>query len=139
MAVSINGLIDLFLKWVTDLVETLHQDKFRPWNLMGFDKDISSVNINEYFKRVELNKSYVEKSNKKIKTTEEREAVAQLQLEINAIYSIHKSFASRHKTRLQCYKDDLSHKKIRLPSAINVVGGNSQVFTDSLKSNDPTA
>jgi hypothetical protein len=71
----------------------------------------------ELFDRKESNENYVKLYNEP--KLENRKPLVYVQKDIDATYSLHKSFVVRHKTRLQIYRDDFANKAHRLPSSIN--------------------
>lgn len=130
MANLLVTYFDKFREWLTNIEASCTSATSRTWCMFGFDKAITFSELAKFFDRKDLNDQYIKKYvNKDIA---KQQAFSHIQLEINAIYGIHKSFASRHKTRLQCYKDDLSQKTFRTKQAINLVDGKMRAFKTKL-------
>lgn len=130
MARSITQLFTSFRDWFTSVENSDKTITPRKWCLLEFTEALTMENIRKFFDRKALNEEYVLKV--KNRSGANQKAYAHLQLEINAIYSTHKSFASRHKTRLQCYTDDLSQKAYRTKASLSFVEGKMRVFKTNL-------
>ena len=118
---KIEELIQKYQEHVTDLVEKRvnNDEKGYTWLYKGlqFAEKLGLEGFRTFFDRKELNQEY-----KKIFENEDaktKKASAWLQQEINLIYSFHKCFALRNRTRLQSYRDDLAQKGARNKASIN--------------------
>ncbi len=122
---TIKELILKFLSWTGTVVEYRRDGipNSRSWATKGleYEEDFTFEAMQKFFDRTKLNAEYV----KRRKETNPKAKVphAYLQTEINMIYSFHKSFASRQKSRLQYYRDDLAQKDYHTSSAINIALG----------------
>jgi len=121
MALSIDNVIDEFLSWYKDTFTTQsYGDGIRTWCTFGMAKPLSQQNIAEFFDRKALNDKYVKVVSTKNKPTE---PYAFIQAEIDFLYSLHKSFVTRHKSRLMFYRDDCAQKNYHNWNAINYAFG----------------
>lgn len=130
MAISISDLFTSFTSWLSSIQDSNITIAARKWCLMGFNQAINQENIRAFFDRSKLNEDYIKKYS--TRNLADQKAYSHIQLEINAIYSLHKSFASRHKTRLQYYTNDFSQKTTRTKAALNIVGGKITAFKTKL-------
>lgn len=80
---------------------------------LEYTEDLTTANILSFFDRKALNDEYKES----YKTGES--SYSHVQLEINHIYSFHKSFALRFKSRLGYYRDALSQKQVHARLSTN--------------------
>lgn len=118
---KIVELIQKFQKHLKDLVEkrTTNDENGYTWSYKGldYDKELTLKDFQDFFDRKELNNEY--KTRYEESQVNAKKASAWIQHEINLIYSFHKCFALRNRTRLQSYRDDLSQKGARNKAAIN--------------------
>ena len=88
------------------------------WCLLGCKDQLTRANIQTYFDRTEVNKECVARYNES--NLMKKKDHLTYSAEISYIYGFSKSFAARHRTRLQLYADDWSNKKVRTASAVNI-------------------
>lgn len=100
-------LISSFQSWA---MEAGTRRVLRPWCLLGFDGKLLSKEIASFFDRTELAKQYAARYNERDPL--KKRAHSYLQIEINLIYGFQKAFVTRHKTRMQIYRDDSSQKAV---------------------------
>jgi hypothetical protein len=111
--------VDTLMKALDKWWDTVAGSATNVWCLLGFDqKTITGENIRKYFDRKELNTEFVKRCHEPdlMKKNDHLTYGA----EINYIYGFSKSFAARHRTRLQMYADDWANKKVRTASATNL-------------------
>lgn len=80
--------------------------------------DLTPSGIAEHFDREDLNTQFEKQYNGSDIPT--KECHSYTQVEINLIAAAHRSFAARHKTRMQLYRDDCEVKRYHTTSAITV-------------------
>lgn len=90
----------------------------RKWCMLGLEKNPTLDSINEHFDREELNNKFKEQYNNT--DLPSKEAYAYTQTEVHMIAAAHRSFAARHKTRMQVYRDDCQVKNYHITSAITM-------------------
>lgn len=101
--------MDEYFKWMKKTYTfTSSTTPPREWCLLGLTEPLTQENIATYFDRQELNDQYVEEYNNI--DPETKKPHSYIQAEIDQIYSFQKSFVSRHKSRLQMYRDDCAQK-----------------------------
>jgi len=105
----------------------------RTWCSLGYSGDLKQADIAKYFDRSDLNNTYV----LRLKETDlrKKQPVLYIQAEINFIYGLHKSAITRHKTRLQAYRDDCAMKHYHTRSAIEM--GEGKFYSARDRAEDP--
>lgn len=110
----IKGLTSWFKQHIGELRKTTGELGYQfSGKLLGFNKDTTKTNINEFFNRKELVDEYKKRINNR--DLAKQKQTATIQNEINMIAGFHKCFAMRHHTRLNCYRDDTEQKRLRIP------------------------
>lgn len=119
----IQELIQKFQDWAKGKIVKLRvENKEQGYTFhakaIGFDKELTLGEFQNFFTRKKLNDEYM----KRFKNTDipSKQACAWYQTEINMFYSYHKCFAMRHRGRLEYYRSDLSQKGARAYSTINI-------------------
>lgn len=116
--------LDIFeklIKWARDTVARKrldNQESGYQWSVkdLEYSGDFTHQDLQEFFDREQQNSDY--------RTEYEKESVADKKAygfhktDAALIAGFHRSFASRHKTRLQAYRDDLSMKAKRVPGNV---------------------
>jgi hypothetical protein len=118
---KIEDLISLYQDHIKELVKNRveNNQKGYTWTYKGinYDKELELKEFQDFFDRKELNKEHNLRA--KETNTSLKKPSAWIQTEINLIYSFHKCFALRNRTRLQSYRDDLSQKGVRTRASLN--------------------
>lgn len=115
----IYDLVTSFTTWLEDTHKAVVSGAgTRSWCNLGFTEALSLEKMRRFFDRSELNKDY--EARRKPKAGEAKRPHAYVQAEVHLIYGFHKSFVHRHKTRLQCYKDDCLQKGFNVQSSVNI-------------------
>lgn len=120
---EIQQLIEKFQKWAKDEIvqkRTSNDEQGYEWiyKSLEYTDELELKKYQEFFDRKSKNEEYGR--NYTAESIKNKKPYSWLQNEINMIYSFHKCFAMRNKTRLQCYRDDLAQKGARTRSAINI-------------------
>ena len=110
---NLKSLIDSIIDWMIT-AGTVRSD--RPYCDLGFDKEFTREEIAKYFTTEEQEKQFI--LNYREMNPVAKKGYLYIQGEINVIYSFHKGFVSRYKSRLQCYRDDSAQKCIHTRRAI---------------------
>ena len=82
------------------------------------------------FDRKEANKTFVDIYESH--DPKKKKPLVTLHKDIDATYSLHKSFAARHKTRIQIYRDDLANKGQRIKSSVAFTEGLVDSLTNKI-------
>lgn len=88
----------------------------RPWCLFGLVAPINQKEVAKLFDRSEVGKEYKARYAETMPSKKKPHSF--LQLEAHLIYSAHKAFIARHKTRLQYYRDDAAQKAYHIRRAV---------------------
>lgn len=83
---------------------------------LEYTGDFSLENLQEFFDREQQNSDYKREYEKE--EVKDKKAYGFSKTDANLIAAFHRSFASRHKTRLQIYRDDMSMKGKRIPGNV---------------------
>ena len=94
---NLKSLIDSIIDWMIT-AGTVRSD--RPYCDLGFDKEFTREEIAKYFTTEEQEKQFI--LNYREMNPVAKKGYLYIQGEINVIYSFHKGFVSRYKSRLQC-------------------------------------
>lgn len=116
---DIKTIITEVKTWLTSTYTAMTSSVVqRKWCTLGMAKSTSAKNINDYFDRTAMNTLYKEQyKNDNFRT---KEAYAYTQVEVQLVAATHRSFANRHKTRIQIYRDDCAQKHYHVKSAITM-------------------
>lgn len=116
---DLRTLIDETKDWLKNAYTSLSTwSEVRKWCVLGLEKTPTDDSIEELFDRSDLNNTFKEQySNSDIPT---KEPYAYSQVEVHMLGSAHRSFAARHKTRMQLYRDDCQLKNYHVTSAITM-------------------
>jgi hypothetical protein len=114
---ELKDAMDAYFQWMKKAY-TSHSSGTPPreWCSMGLEGPITQANIADHFDRTELNEKYEEEYNNG--DPETKKPHSYIQAEIDQIYSFHKSFITRHKSRLQLYRDDCAQKNYHTWNAV---------------------
>ena len=119
---KIDELIKKYQEHAKELVENRVQNKEKgyTWVYKGinYEQELKLKEFQNFFERKGLNSEY--KTRYQEKSLPGKKASAWFQNEINLIYSFHKCFALRNRTRLQSYRDDLAQKGARVKASLNL-------------------
>jgi hypothetical protein len=110
---TVSEYIEKFEDWQQTVVDSLSKD--RKWCTLDVEK-LDKESVDTAFNTDEQEEAYL----KGIENGEKQEPYAFLQLDSDVIFSFHKCFTMRHKTRLQNYRDDLSNKDTRVKMALRL-------------------
>ena len=136
--------LDLLIGSISDWLSITYKansdfSEVRQWCDLGFDTHddedadaITPANIAKFFDRKDLNEDYKTRYNESSIPNKKQSAF--VQLEINLVTGFHKSYAARHRTRLQSYKDDCVQKRYHTASAITM--GYEKFLASSEKAED---
>lgn len=100
----------------------------RPWCTFGLDGAPTQEAVAKLFNRDDLVKKYKDRYNDR--DPQSKQPHSYLQVEIGLLYGMHKAFVSRHKTRLQCYRDDSSQKAYHTRRAVTKAWKKFEVSRD---------
>jgi|GEM_PF-6748402 len=129
---KIEELIQKYQEHIKDLVEkrVKNDEKGYTWLYKGlqFAEKLGLEGFRTFFDRKDLNNEYKKRFEQK--EPKGKKAHAWFQQEINLIYSFHKCFALRNRTRLQSYRDDLAQKGARNKASINNAIGKFLAYKD---------
>lgn len=139
---KIEELFKKYLAWFmkeSDSIEQLrlkNDEKGRKWcyKPLEYDKDLTLEEYQTFFDRKKQNDEYAERF--KEDDIPAKKAFAFYQTEINLIYSFHKCFAMRNMSRLQYYRNDLSQKGVRVPSAVRNAMGKYKLMRESAETKE---
>lgn len=118
---SIKQLLAEYKRWLEAAYSSNADFESRPWCDLGHKEALNQEEFLKYFDRKELNDEYIKRVKEKDIT--QKQPYLYLQAEINFIYSMHKSFVARHKTRMQYYRDDCAQKHYHTRSTIEMGEG----------------
>ena len=110
----ITNIQDWFLS--ASSAVTKSTSDFRTWANLGFDKEFTQKDIHTYFDRSTYNNQYADilkVTSAPVADGRTKKAYPYIEAENNLIYSAHKSFVARKKSRIAYYKDDLVNKTHR--------------------------
>lgn len=120
---NLDELLTKFVVWLQDEVTDNRVDgdeKPRIWVLqaLGFDKELTQENLRNFIDRTKLHTEF--KKRYKERNIAKKKAGTAIELELAALYSFAKCLVERHKTRADYYRDDLSNKGVRIPTALGI-------------------
>jgi len=116
---TFSPFITNYKVWLDSARDTVLKAGVRTYCLLGAEQLDWRYFRDTLFNRDDANKTYV--ANYKSLDLKAKKPGTTLQRDINATFSLHRSFVTRHKTRLQVYRDDLSNKGKRLPFSVSAI------------------
>lgn len=120
-----------YQRWLGEVRNSSVLASARTYCLLGAERLDWRYYRDILFNRDEANAIYVKNyTSKDLKT---KQPGTTLQRDINATYSLHRSFVARHKTRMQTYRDDLSNKGKRIPYSIGMCEQRADTLNKTLK------
>ncbi|MEI8345140.1 MAG: hypothetical protein WCG06_03610 [Candidatus Omnitrophota bacterium] len=130
MALQVKDVCLKMLDWMDGTKLSLLSNGVKTWCLLGFKEELTLKNLRTFFDRSELNTKYVEAKKTALTQTSN---FAAIQAQITFLFGVHKSFASRYQTRLQCYKSELVNDYARKPASVTLAQGRLEKFSETPK------
>lgn len=119
-------LFEKLIKWTRDTItqkRLTNGESGYQWSVkdLEYEGDFTLEDLQDFFDREQLNSDYKREYEKD--EVADKKAYGFSKTDAALIAGFHRSFAARHKTRLQLYRDDLSMKGKRVPGNIyNTLG-----------------
>jgi hypothetical protein len=113
---TLEELFDKLHPWFEENIPNARKQldsEGRKWflSILDWSQDLKESSLRKATDREQLNTDF--RARYKEEDPQSKKGISAIKLEISQLYSFNKSLVLRHKSRLQCYRDDLSQKGAR--------------------------